>query len=178
MALFSWRSAPHVPAGAAPFTVHRTCGLGAVFAGLVLASVAETLGAHFLIAQWSSRGAWLSTAASAYFVVWLLGDLRAMRLRPILLERDRLRVRIGLRWRAEVPLASIRKICAGPDPLRHRTCAVASPLGGPNLYLHLDGPAVLEGPLGLRRRGDCLGLRVDDPEALRRAIAERRPGVG
>jgi hypothetical protein len=29
--------------------------------------------------------------------------------------------------------------------------------------------------LGLRRRGDSLGLRVDDPGALRRALIERRP---
>ena len=175
MALFSWRSAPHVPAGAAAFTVHRTSGAGAVLAALALASVGEAAGLHLLVAQWSPRAAWIATALSAYFLVWLAGDLRAMKLRPILLHGGVLRIRVGLRWRAEIPLASIRGICAGPDPLRHRGCAVASPLGGPNLYLHLDGPAELEGLLGLRRRGECLGLRVDDPAALRRAITERRP---
>jgi hypothetical protein len=175
MALCSWRSAPHVPPRAVPFTVHRTSGAGAVLAALALASVAEAAGAHLLLAHWSPGAAWIATGLSAYALVWLVGDLRALALRPVLLEDGLLRVRIGLRWRADVPLASIRAICAGPDPLRHRSCAVASPLGGPNLYLHLDGPAVLEGPLGLRRRGESLGLRLDDPAALRRAITARRP---
>lgn len=175
MALFSWRAAPHVPRGAVAFPVHRTSGAGAVHAALALASAGEAAAVHLLVARWSPRAAWAATALAAYMLVWLVGDLRALALRPVLIDGDVLRVRIGLRWRAEVPLASIRAICPGPDPLGHRRCAVASPLGAPNLYLHLDRPAELAGILGLRRRGDSLGLRVDDPGALRSAITARRP---
>ncbi len=176
MALLSWRSAPHVPSGATPFTVHRKSGLGAVLVALALASVGEILALHLLVAHWSTRWAWGATAWSVYALVWLVGDHRAMALRPVLLQGDMLHVRIGLRWRASIPLRRIHAICAGPDPVRHRDCAVASPIGAPTLYLHLDGPAELEGILGLRRRGACLGLRVDDPAALQRAILERRNG--
>lgn len=175
MALFSWRSAPHVPRGASAHSVHRKSGAGAVLAALALAGAGETAGLHLLLAHWSPRAAWIATSLSAYALVWLVGDLRALRLRPVLLDGDLLRVRIGLRWRCEIPLASVRAICPGPDPIGHRRAARASPLGEPNLYLHLDGPVELEGPLRLRRRGDCLGLRVDDPAALRRALTEQRP---
>lgn len=177
MALLSWRSEPHVPSGAIPFTVHRRSGLGAVLLALALASVGEILAVHFLVAHWSTRWAWAATAWSLYALVWLVGDHRAMVLRPVLLDGDMLRVRIGLRWRASIPLQRIQGICAGPDPTRHRGCAVASPIGAPTLYLHLDGPVELQGILGLRRRGACLGLRVDDPGALERAILERRPAL-
>lgn len=178
MALLSWRSAPHVPAGATAYSVHRKSGAGAVLAALALASVGEAAGVHLLLAHWSPRAAWLATALSAWFVVWMVGDLRALELRPVLLQGSVLRVRIGLRWRAEVPLVSIRALCAGPDPVHHRAALRASPLGAANLYLHLDGPAELEGVLGLRRRGDCIGLRVDDPAALRAAIIAQRPELG
>jgi hypothetical protein len=177
MALGSWRSAPHVPPGAIAFPVHRTSGAGAVHLALALAAAGEAAGVHVLVAHWSPRAAWLATALSIYAMVWLVGDLRALELRPVLLHGDVLLVRIGLRWRAEIPLASIRAVCSGPDPVRHRSCAIASPLGAPNLYLHLDRPAEVQGPLGLRRRGESLGLRVDDPVALRRAITERRPAL-
>lgn len=78
-----------------------------------------------------------------------------------------------MRWRAEIPLRAIRAICAGPDPRGHPRAAIASPLGAPNLYLHLGAPVELEGLLGLRRRGDVVGIRVDEPERLRDLLAGR-----
>jgi hypothetical protein len=173
LALAPRRRAPHVPDGAVPFTTHRRCGYGAVLAALALAGVAETLAAHVLVAHWSARWAWVATGLAIYSGVWLTGDFRGLALRPVLLLRDRLHVRIGVRWQVDIPLRSIRAVCAGPDPRGHPGAAVASPLGGPNLYLHLDAPVELEGPLGLRRRGDVVGIRVDEPERLRAALLER-----
>jgi hypothetical protein len=172
-ALAPRRRAPHVPAGAVPFTTHVRCGYGAVLAALVLAGVAETFAAHALIAHWSARWAWIATGLSIYSAVWLAGDFRALALRPTLLHADRLQVRIGVRWHVEVPLRAIRAVCAGPDPRGHPRAAVASPLGPPNLYLHLDAPIAIEGLLGLTRRGDVVGIRVDEPERLRLLLIER-----
>jgi hypothetical protein len=176
-ALGSWRARPHVPPAAEPFSAHRRSALGAALLALAFAGVGETVGVHLLLARWSGAAAWGATALSAYSGLWLLGDFRAVALRPVLLARDRLEVRIGLRWRATVPLDRVRAICAGPDAGRHRGAAVASALGPPNVYLHLDGPAELEGVLGLRRRGDCLGVRVDEPERLLAALGARCPGA-
>ncbi len=173
LALAPRRRAPHVPDGAVPFTTHRRSGYGAVLVALALAGVAETLAAHVLVAHWSARWAWAATAFAAYSGVWLLGDFRALALRPTLLLADRLQVRIGVRWRAELPLRAIRAVCAGPDPRGHPRAAIASPLGGPNLYLHLAAPVELEGLLGIRRRGDVVGIRVDEPERLRALLVER-----
>ena len=43
----------------------------------------------------------------------------------------------------------------------------------PNLYLHLARAVDLQGPLGLRRRSDCVGMRVDDPGALEQLLRVR-----
>ncbi|HEX9048947.1 MAG TPA: hypothetical protein VF841_00270 [Anaeromyxobacter sp.] len=173
LALAPRRRAPHVPAGAVPFTTHLRCGQGAVLAALALAGVAETLAAHVLLAHWSARWAWIATGFAIYSFVWLLGDWRGLALRPTLLRADRLHVRIGVRWQAEIPLRAIRMVCAGPDARGHPRAAIASPLGAPNLYLHLGAPVELEGLLGLRRRGEVVGLRVDEPDRLRAALVER-----
>jgi hypothetical protein len=173
VALAPRRRAPDVPAGAVPFTTHLRCGYGAVLVAVALAGVAETLAAHVLLAHWSAKAAWVATALSIYSVVWLAGDFRGLARKPTLLFADRLVVRVGVRWRAEVPLGAIRAVCPGPEPRGHPRAAVASPLGGPNLYLHLDAPVELEGLFGLRRRGDVVGLRVDEPERLRALLVER-----
>jgi hypothetical protein len=167
------RRRAHVPADAVPFTTHLRCGYGAVLVALALAGVAETLAAHVLVAHWSARWAWVATALAIYSGVWLAGDFRGLALRPTLLLRDRLHVRIGVRWRVEIPLGAIRAVCPGPDPRGHPRAAIASPLGGPNLYLHLDAPVEIEGLLGIRRKGDVVGIRVDEPERLRAMLVER-----
>lgn len=172
-ALAPRRRAQHVPAGAVPFTTHLRCGWGAVLVAVAIVGVVETVAAHVLIAHWSARWAWVATGLSLYSGVWLLGDFRALALRPTLLFADRLHVRIGLRWRAELPLSAIRTVCGGPDARGHPRAAIASPIGAPNLYLHLDAPVELEGLLGLRRRGDVVGIRVDEPERLRAMLAGR-----
>ncbi len=174
VALAPARRAPHVPAGAVPFTTHLRCGYGAVLAAIAIAGIVETVAVHALLAHWSARWAWVATGLSIYSGVWLAGDFRGLALRPTLLLPDRLRVRIGVRWQAEIPLAAIRGVCAGPDARGHRRAAIASPLGAPNLYLHLDAPVELEGLIGLRRRGDGVGIRVDEPERLRAALLARR----
>jgi hypothetical protein len=172
-AALSWRSAPYAPRGAEAFTVHRRSGAGALVFALSLAGAGEAIGAHLLLARWSAAAAWTATALSLYGLAWLAGDWRALALRPVLLHPRELEVRIGLRWRATVPLAAVTRVCRGPDPRNHPGALRASPLGPPLLYLHLAAPVELRGPFGMRRRGDCVGLRVDDAEGLARAVEAR-----
>jgi hypothetical protein len=172
-ALFSWREAPHLPEGHRPFTGHRSNGLGAVIFALGLVTLAEAVGGHLLLSQWSSRAAWVATGLSLYGLVWLIGDYRAVLLRPVLLGAEALEVRIGLRWRATIPLDAIRQVCDGPDQARHRGAWRASALGQPLLYLHLSRPVEVRGLLGIRRQAEGVGLRVDEAEELRRLLRAR-----
>jgi hypothetical protein len=173
MCFFAWRARPHLPPGARPVTVHRTAGFGAVAFALALAGVGETIGLHLLVALVSARAAWVLTGLAIYGLVWLVGEWRALGLRPMLLHEGALEVRVGLRLRGVVPLDAIRAVCLGSDARAHRGAVVASPVGSPNLYLHLDREIGLAGPLGRLRRGVCLGLRVDEPEALAAALRAR-----
>jgi hypothetical protein len=177
LALGSWRRAPHVPAGWRPFSSHRTAGHGAVLVALLLVTVAEMAGLHLLLLRWSERWAWGASGLGLYGLLWLLGDWRAVVLRPTLLGEAALEVRVGLRWRAIVPLASLRSVCPGSDRLHHPRAFRASPLGPPTLYLHLAEPAEWHGLFGLRRRAAVIGLRVDDAAGLTAALRQRLPGL-
>src|SRR5262249_48191095 len=98
-ALFSWGRPP--PAG---FTAYQRAGWIAIYLAILLACVAEAIPAHFLLRRWGALPAILGLVVHAYTVLWLIGDLRALVLRPIRVEAGRLAIRIGLRWEADVPL--------------------------------------------------------------------------
>jgi hypothetical protein len=82
-------------------------------------------------------------------VLWLIGDLRALVLRPIRIEGGALLLRLGL-----------------------------GVLGSSNLVLKLRRPFELHGPFGIRKTSDTLLLRVDDPRPSRRRLANERSATG
>jgi hypothetical protein len=159
-ALFSWRARP-VPG---TFSVHRRSGWAAVCGALLLVTVAESAGVHFLLLRWSHTAAWIATALAIYGALWLVGDLRALQLRGVRIEGGALRVRIGLRWEADVPLALLRGEAEPAQAVR------MTALGSPNLALRFSQPVEVRGLFGRRRSGEVLGLLVDDPQALRAAL--------
>jgi hypothetical protein len=109
--------------------------------------------------------AWLAFGLSA-IAVWLAGDFRAIALRPTLLTREHVEVRVGVRWRVTIPRDEVAHVCPGPDASRHPGCLRATPFGAPNLYLRPSSAVAVRGPFGIERMTRRLGVRVDDPEAL------------
>ncbi|HET9754599.1 MAG TPA: hypothetical protein VFP52_16625, partial [Myxococcales bacterium] len=161
-ALFSWgRAAP--PGG---FSAYKRAGWVAIYVAIALACVAEAIPLHFLFRRWGPLAAALSVVVHAYTVLWLVGDLRALVLRPIRIEGGRLLLRIGLRWEADVPLALIGAVERGPSGAGLRLGV----LGSPNLLLKLRAPMQIHGPFGIRKTSDALLLQVDDPDALAAAL--------
>lgn len=163
--LAAWGSRPTVG-----FTLHKGANYHTVVVGLVLAIVAEALALHLLIAVWSTTAAWIATGLSAYGMLWLVGDARAIARRPILIEGGSMAIRLGIRADATVPLDQV----LGAEPWRGaapRGSVVLALLGEPNVRLDFSDGIQFAGLYGLRRRGASVWLRVDDPEGLLRALA-------
>jgi len=161
------------------FTPHREVGYGGVFAGLAMALVVETAALHLLVSQWSTVVAWALSFLSAYAVVWLLGDYRAMGARPTTLSATHLSLRVGLRWEVEIPLARIVSVetvtstsRAGDDG-----ALTLSVIGAPRLRVRLSAPVTVTGMYGMLRRTDEILLRMDDSVALHRRLTELAPGA-
>jgi len=162
LAFFSWRSRPEP----GTLSVHRRSGWTAVCVAVLFISLPETAGLHLLIARWSTSAAWVATALGAYGVVWLLGDLRALHLRGVSVSEGLLRIRIGVRREADVPLWSIAAIEEGALPGAERLAV----LGAPVLTLRLREPAYVRSLFGRARRASALALQIDDPAAFRRLL--------
>lgn len=157
-ALFSWGRP--TPAG---FTAYKRAGWIAIYVALGIVVLGEGLPLHFVLPR-----AWAVASAvlHLYTVLWLVGDLRAMVLRPITVEGGVLHLRLGLKWEADIALAEIESAELG-SRAEGRKLGV---LGSPNLILRLRSPALLHGPFGIRSAAQTLSLQVDDPQGLRDAL--------
>ncbi|HEY0477505.1 MAG TPA: hypothetical protein VGD37_08260 [Kofleriaceae bacterium] len=130
--------------------------------------VVEAAAAHIALAMWSPTVAWISTVSSAYTLVWLAGDAHAIRLYPVAIVGDTLRVTIGVRWRVAIPLADIVSVTpTGTVP----DGALGLALFEPTVLVTLRTPVEVRGLLGRRRRADRIALTIDDPVAFAAAVA-------
>jgi hypothetical protein len=169
-ALASWRREPHAPSGAKAFSYHRANGLAALLSALVAASVVELFVVHLLVQLYSSRAAWTLSAVSAVGIVWLVGFVRAIALRPVLVFPDRLVARGGIHWTAEIPREAIDVVESGwavraphtgtPGYLR------ITPVAQPNVLLRLRTAVEAHGLYGRRRSVRVIAMSVDEPAAL------------
>jgi len=102
-----------------------------------------------------------------YALLWLLGDARALRNRVTRVDGHLLRLRLGLRWQADIPRAAIDSVEIGPAPAGSLRLKI---LGAPNLVIRLREPTEVRGFLGISRRSNVLAVQVDDPKGLSDAL--------
>ena len=140
-----------------------------LFAGVLgFLVVVETAAAHIALAMWSPTVAWISTVSSAYTLLWLAGDAQAIRLYPVAVTGDALRVTVGVRWRAAIPRADIASVVETrtvPDG------ALSLALFEPTVLVTLRAPITIHGLIGRRRVADRIALTIDDPKAFIAAVA-------
>ena len=171
-ALGRWRTP--MPDGPEVFSVHRRASYGAVVAALLTVTFVELVGVHVLVARWSEGAAWALTALSLYAALWLLGDFQAIRHRPVRIEPDRLRLRLGLRWDAEVPFAAVESIVPlERAPNKGDAYLDLTAFGTPRYLVRLYGPITARGPYGWQKPVRSLGFAVDDRERFEAALRER-----
>ncbi|MGH7542029.1 MAG: hypothetical protein ACRELC_13630, partial [Gemmatimonadota bacterium] len=145
-ALFSWRMRSRAAAEPRSFTYHEKTGYGALVVALLLGIAVEVIAIHALLARWSVSVAWIATALSLYGILWIIGDLRAVQLRPIVLEADRLVVRFGLRWSLDVPLRQIEAVrLIGGSVVQDRVDLRMALPGSRRVSILLETPVVASG---------------------------------
>src|SRR5262249_41701789 len=134
----------------------KRSGWVAIDLAIAIMVVAEGIPLHFVLPRGWAIG---SLVLHVYTLLWLLGDLRAMQLRPITVSGDTLHLRIGLKWEADIPLSEI-EWAELADRAEGRKLAV---LGSPNLVLRLRRPHELHGLFGVRRMAQTISLQLDEP---------------
>jgi hypothetical protein len=144
------------------FTMRSTGWL--LFAGVIgFLIVVETAVLHVGLNAWNPTVAWVSTISSAYTLLWLVGDAQAIRLYPVVVTADAVRINIGIRWRVAIPrgdIVSVTESRSVPDG------ALSLALMEPTVLVALRAPIEVRGLLGRRRRADRIALTIDDPKAF------------
>jgi hypothetical protein len=169
---FRWRR-PAADRGAC-WTVHREVDYLSVLIALIMLVVAESVTVHVLLSRWSMTATWIFTGLSVWGLIWLVGDYRAMTARPVRLTARHLRVRLGLRWEADVPLDRIASVDVPGRPAEPgATALVASLMQKADLRLRLTAPVEIVGMYGRSRTVDEIWLRVDRAAQLCEAVRAR-----
>lgn len=151
------------------FTYHRAVApLFWVF--ICLASV-ELVVTHLLVAMWRPGLALVLSVMSLSGLVWLIGVVRSFRRLPVLIEDDRLVMRVGKLWRVDVPRDQVAGLRGSWDAttLKERGTLKLSLLAYPNVVIDLDPP--LHGRRGPLRR---VAHRLDEPAAFALALERWR----
>jgi hypothetical protein len=165
---------PRVAEGELAFTNDRKTGAAGLLFALGVASAMELAVVHVLVARQSAALAWGLTAASAYGMLWILGFARALRLHPVTVGPDSLRVRVGLLWDVTIPRAAIERVDAAPrGPIDRKAPGYlhAAVFAAPQTVLTLAAPVDATGIYGMRRTGvRRIGVYVDDPAGFREAL--------
>lgn len=169
---------PRALFGGSGFSYHRGSLEGALVLAFLPALVTEAMVVQLLVPdswRWIELGA---LAVHAYAVVWLLGWALGPRAYPHRLHSGRLEVRLGVLYRASIPISAIetveerRLLCQASLELRDGMVLLAT-RGCANLVLSLTQPIEVERPLGDPIATTRIALPADDPASL--AAVLRRP---
>jgi hypothetical protein len=168
-ALFSWLARPDVPPQSRALTYGEASGVTQLLPFLAFILTLETTGVHLIVQRWSQTAAWILTALGAYALIWLLALWRSMHLRPILLTDEKLTLRVGYLFEAEVPRAQIAswRSPAGSLESFKKGLFRNVRLNDPQFLIELSEPVTLRGPFGISRQISKLALAVDCPTNLK-----------
>lgn len=171
-AVAGWFRSPQPDAKS--FTVYRNVGYAALLVAVTIVLVVETVGIHMLVRMWSPVAAWILTGLSLYALIWLIGDFHALRLRPVQISGEMLHLRLGLRWTASIPLASIRAVLTSADDQKPvgigKEHLKALLIGGANRRLELSEPVCAIGLYGFSRHVTTIDLQIDEPARFDAAL--------
>jgi hypothetical protein len=129
---------------------------------------------HLLVsALWSRTAAAILSILSLAALVWTIAFIRSLKRLPVLIDAERVTMRLGFLKSVRVPLdrvAGVRTAWPG-EALKQRAVLNLALINYPNVMLDLDPPLLTR-----RRSVDAVAHRLDDPSGFAAAIG-RSPAV-
>ncbi len=172
LALFVWRRAPDVPEGARGFAYHRY--LTPMLATLIALQVIELGVVHLLLMLWNPVVAWFAFTLTLAGLLWFIALTKSLRLMPVLVAKDYVRVRVGAPVDFRLPMHAIAAVgeTFDAETLKCKATFDGTILSSPNMTLRLNRAVPMPRLFGGDRMVDRIALRLDDPAAFRAAIDE------
>lgn len=181
--LFSWKAKRVTPKEDQQiFTFHQKTSVIALYIMLIHALVIESVGLHFLLHNWNEIIAYISLALNIYTLIYILGEIQAIRLNPIVLSKKHLYLQVGLGKGLSVPLESIKSITSyeGPEVLSSIESKKVFDCVLPDLTkekpafeIELYAPMEAKFMYGFKKKVTKVHLRPDDPQGFYDALSAK-----
>ena len=139
---------------------------------LIGLSSVELVVVHLLLAHWWPRVAAVVAIATMMGIGWLVTVVRSFRGMPVLLDADRLLMRVGRLRSVSVPtdhIGGLRSSCDGAA-LKQRHVLNLALIAYPNVVVDLTAPIEVG-----RRQISTIAHRLDDPAGFAAALNRLGP---
>ena len=170
-----WRKEKSVLKQSIAFSSHREFGYIAIWCMLIVAIIVEVTAFHLLLMRWSHTAAWILTSISLYGLIFFIADLSAILKRKVLINKEDLILRTGLRWQVQTNLTnivSIRKISNDYESDKAFFKGGIIKNSG-NCLIEFKEPVTVNKLYGSAKEYSSILMHIDNFEDFANAIKER-----
>ncbi len=170
-AITFWKRKKEVNDGQKYISTYKNTFYFALWFMLTMGIIVEGFSLHIFIGKYSNAAAWVFTAIGIYSLLFIIADFSAMVRRPIVITKDLLYLRCGLRWRAVIPFEKIELI----QPVKNfkddsKEYVNISSAKQPNAILVLKEPLEVKGLYWLRKTTYKISFCADDFKLIEKSF--------
>ncbi len=147
------------------FSYHKESGTVALLIATIFIIAIETVTLHIFLEKWSVTVAWILTFLSIYSGIQLLGFLKSLSKRPIVIENNKLLLRYGIMNETTIDINTIDSIEISSKDIEEdsatRKLSFLGELEGHNVIIRLKQENELTGLYGIKRKYMNIALHVD-----------------
>ncbi|WP_323788052.1 hypothetical protein [Psychroserpens sp.] len=160
------------------YTNYKGSGILSTLGAVIFVVAIEMVTIHFLAAKWSTILAWILTGLSIYSALQLIGIIRSVPKRPLVINDNELILRFGMLSETIIPMDAIETIALAnsSDFDKEKTTKTLSLLGeleNSNVVMHLKTPQQLQFIYGKPKSYTKLLLFVDNNQSFKTEVEKR-----
>ncbi|PEU19239.1 MULTISPECIES: hypothetical protein [unclassified Bacillus (in: firmicutes)] len=176
-AFFVWFKKPSVNKELS-FTYHKNSDIKVfVIIALIIGTI-EVVGVHILLSHWNTIIAWVITVLSIYGLVYLVGLYNSVRYSPIVIEDNRMVIRVGFQSSLIVDFENIEAFePAGANydekakkEKKTTYTAIVLRTNQPQFEVTLKNPVPQIGLFGMEKLISTVYIMVDNPRDFAKAV--------
>ena len=158
------------------FTSYKENGVAIVLWTILSILLIETTGMHFLLTLWSKAIAWVLTGLSFYTCLQVFAHIKAVKARPIIINKDSLEIHNGLAGDAYIQFDNIEKIeltRKTPQDRNPVKIALLKGLENHNIVVYLKNPIQVTKIFGIKKNTDTVLFYVEKSKEFANVLTSR-----
>lgn len=174
--LFVWGRKRFAVSGDIYFTYYKDNALRLMLATFIVVIAVETVVTHFMIMYINSVAAWVVSALTVYFILFLIANYQAIKYRPVSLHDSTLSIRHGLLFTKEIALNDIACVKRTHGQGSNKSGSVLRaflPIVPGNVSIILNNTFTHQSGLRRRRNITEIHLALDNPSNFISTLSER-----